>query len=43
MNEFIRSQFFNVATPNLNVTVGDTEISSSDKARNEGVIFDFSY
>ena len=36
----IRSQFSKAATPNLTVTVGDTEISSSDKARNLGVIFD---
>ena len=36
----IRSQFSKVAMPNLTVTVGDTEISSSDKARNLGVIFD---
>ena len=35
-----RSQFSKVAIPNLTVTVGDTEISSSDKARNLGVIFD---
>ena len=26
--------------PNLTITVGDTEISSSDKVRNLGVIFD---
>ena len=36
----IRSQFSKVTLPNLTVTVGDTEISSSDKARNLGVIFD---
>ena len=36
----IRSQFSKVAMPNLAVTVGDTEISSSDKARNLGVILD---
>ena len=36
----IRSQFFKVTLPNLIVTVGDTEISSFDKARNLGVIFD---
>ena len=29
----IRSQFLKVAMSNLTVTVGDTEISSSDKAR----------
>ena len=36
----ICSQFSKVTLPNLTVTVGDTEISSSDKARNLGVIFD---
>ena len=36
----IRSQFSKVAMPNLTVTVGDTEISSSDEARNLSVIFD---
>ena len=36
----IRSQFFKVMLPKLTGTVGDTEISSSDKARNLGVIFD---
>ena len=36
----IRSQFSKVTLPNLTVTVGDTKISSSDKARNLGVIFD---
>ena len=36
----IRSQFSKVTLPKLTVTVGDTEISSSDKARNLGVIFD---
>ena len=36
----IRSQFSKVGTSNLTVTVGDAEISSSDKARNLGVIFD---
>ena len=36
----IRSQFSKVMLPKLTVTVGDTEISSSDKARNLGVIFD---
>ena len=30
----IRLQFSKVVTPNLTVTVGDTEISSSDKAKN---------
>ena len=35
----IRSQFSKVTLSNLTVTVGDTEISSSDKARNLGVIF----
>ena len=35
----IRSQFSKVTLPNLTVTVGDTEISSSDKARNLGVLF----
>ena len=32
--------FPNIALLKLTVTVGDTEISSSDKARNLGVIFD---
>ena len=32
----IRSQFSKVTLPKLTVTVGDTEISSSDKARNLG-------
>ena len=36
----IRSQFSKVKLPNLTVTVGDTEILSSDKARNLGVTFD---
>ena len=36
----IRSQFSKVTLPKLTVTVGDTEISSSDKARNLSVIFD---
>ena len=38
----IRSQFSKVTLPNLTVTVGNTKISSSDKARNllVGVIFD---
>ena len=36
----IRSQFSKATLPKLTVTVGDTEISSSDKARNLGVIFD---
>ena len=36
----ICSQFSKVTLPKLSVTVGDTEISSSDKARNLGVIFD---
>ena len=36
----IPSQFSKVVTPNLTVTVRDTEIPSSDKARNLGVIFD---
>ena len=36
----IRSQFSKVTLSNLTVTVGDTEILSSDKARNLGVIFD---
>ena len=36
----IRSQFSKVILPKLTVTVGDAEISSSDKARNLGVIFD---
>ena len=36
----ILSQFSKSAMPNLTVTVADTEISSSDKARNLGVIFD---
>ena len=36
----ICSQFSKVTLPKLTVTVGDTEISSSDKARNLGVIFD---
>ena len=36
----IRSQFSKVTLPRLTVTVGDTEIYSSDKARNLGVIFD---
>ena len=36
----IRSQFSKVVMPSLTVTVGDTEILSSDKARNLGVIFD---
>ena len=38
----IRSQFSKVTMPNLIVTVGDTEISSSNKSRNllVGVIFD---
>ena len=36
----ICSQFSKVTPSNLTVTVGDTEISSSDKARNLGVIFD---
>ena len=34
------SQFPKVAMPNLTVTVGDTEISSSDQAMNLSVIFD---
>ena len=34
-----RSQFSIDTLPNLSVTVGDTEISSSDKAKNLGVIF----
>ena len=36
----IRSQFSKVILPNITITVGDTEISSSDKARNLDVIFD---
>ena len=36
----ICSQFSKVVSPNLTVTVRNTEISSSDKARNLGVIFD---
>ena len=36
----IRSQFSKVTLPKLTVTVGDTEILSSDKARNLSVIFD---
>ena len=36
----IRSQFSKVVSPNLTVTVRNTEILSSDKARNLGVIFD---
>ena len=36
----IRSQFSKVTLPNLTVTIGDTEISSSYKARNLGVIID---
>ena len=36
----IRSQFSKVTLPKLTVTVADTEISSSDKARNLGVMFD---
>ena len=33
-------QFSKVVTLNLTVTVGDTEILSSDQAKNLGVIFD---
>ena len=36
----VRSQFSKVTLPRLTVTVGGTEISSSDKARNLVVIFD---
>ena len=36
----IRSQFSKVTLPKLTVTVGDTEISYSDEARNLGVNFD---
>ena len=36
----IRLQYSKVTMLNLTVTVGDTEISSSDKARNLSVIFD---
>ena len=33
-------EYSKVAIPNLTVTVGDTEISSSDEAKNLGVIVD---
>ena len=36
----ICSQFSKVTMPNITVTVGDTEISSSNEARNLCVIFD---